>query len=130
MLGRAVPYTGSIYPHVRELEPGHARVTMADRRAVRNHLKSVHAIALVNLGEFTSGLAMLAALPPGVRSIVTSLNAEFIKKGRGTLTAECRCAVPSSIGENTQHIVTAEVLDSSGDVVARVRVTWLLSPPA
>jgi acyl-coenzyme A thioesterase PaaI-like protein len=121
-----VPYTGTIRPRVRELAPGFARITMADRRGVRNHLNSIHAIALVNLGEVTSGLAMVTALPPGARSIVTGLTTEFLKKARGRLVSECSCQAPASIVDGMEQVVIAQITDTSGDVVARVRVTWRL----
>jgi acyl-coenzyme A thioesterase PaaI-like protein len=120
-----VPYTGTIRPEVQALEPGHAVVAMDDRRAVRNHLRSIHAIALANLGEVSSGLAMLSGLPPGVRSIVTRLTITFEKKARGRLTAEARVTVPD-VTEVLDHEVVAGIRDETGDQVAVVTVTWRL----
>lgn len=122
-----MPYSGSIGARVDVLEPGHARVMLRDRRAVRNHLHSVHAVALVNVLELTSGLAMLAGLPDELRAIVLHLEVDFVKKARGALTAECRCEPPSAAVEQEVWLEPF-VTDLAGDVVARGRVQWLVRP--
>ena len=106
---------------------GHAVCVLTDRHAVRNHLDSVHAVALANLAELVSGTAMLTALPAGTRGIVMRLEIDYLKKARGTLTATADVTVPP-VTESTEMFPQAVITDGEGDVVAKARVTWKVQP--
>jgi acyl-coenzyme A thioesterase PaaI-like protein len=122
-----VPYTGSVSPRMEILEPGYARVSITQRRRLEQHLGSIHAIALMNVAEFASGAAMITALPPGYRGIVTKMTIEYFKKARGTVTAESRPVLPDLTTE-AEHDFTSEITDGEGDLVARATVRWKLGP--
>lgn len=127
MVGRMAPYTGTIGAKVLDLSEGYAKVELKDRKKVRNHLDSVHAIALANLGEMATGLAMMSGLPADGRGILTGIEMQYVKKARGTLTAECRVDVPSTT-ERREYVVEGQIADASGDVVAICRAKWLIGP--
>ena len=129
LVGRMAPYSGTVGALVEELGRGHAKVILLDRRKVRNHLGSVHAIALMNLGELATGLATVAALPASSRSILTGLSMEYLKKARGRITAVCDVSVPES-NERREQVVEGALTDDVGDVVARVTARWLIGPEA
>jgi uncharacterized protein (TIGR00369 family) len=123
------PYTGTLGARVETLEPGFCRVSLRDRRSVRNHLNSIHAMALANLAEAASGLAVVAALPPGVQGIVTSFSIAYQKKARGRLMAECRVEVGAVTADREQR-AEVKITDAAGDIVARATAHWRLRPPA
>ena len=126
-LGRMVPYTGSIHSTVRELRAGHAKIEMRDRRAVRNHLRSVHAIALANLAEVTTGLPLAYGVQPAGRTILVSLTVDYLKKARGTLVATSNFTPPDASNEGEIEI-PVEVRDAEGVVVTRARARWRYGP--
>jgi acyl-coenzyme A thioesterase PaaI-like protein len=127
IFGLLVPYSGSIAPRVRVFEAGHAEIEIPDRRSNRQHLGSIHAIALINAAEQASGLAMLAGLPDGVRGIVTAISMQYLKKARGRIRAVSRVVVPV-VTQDMECDVMADCVDGSGDVVARATVRWRLGP--
>ena len=127
VLGRYVPYTGSIGAIIQRLEPGLCVVSLRDRRRVRNHLGSIHAIALANLGEMVTGLALMNSLPDRARGILTGFNVDYLKKARGRLTAECRCEIPVDNTER-EYELTGEIRDAQGDIVTTARARWLVGP--
>jgi acyl-coenzyme A thioesterase PaaI-like protein len=125
-LGWVAPYSATIGARVEEIRPGYARVSVMDRRRLRNHLRSIHAIALVNLGELATGLAVLSTISSEMRGILVDIHAEYLKKARGKLTATAEFALPEPLLENTSCEVEAELTDEEGDTVTRVRATWLI----
>lgn len=129
IVGRSAPYTGTVGGVYQEIRAGYARVALRDRRKVRNHLASVHAVALVNVAEMTSGVALLTALPHGVRGIVTGLSIDYAKKARGTLTCVCETQPPSSIETTQTFDVHATISNMMGEIVSTATVHWRLSPP-
>jgi len=127
LVGAAAPYTGSIGAKVLELSPGHAKVELRDRRAVRNHLSCVHAVALVNLAEVTTGLALSIGLPDDARGILKGISIEYLKKARGRLVGECRCEPPLT-NERREMTIEGIIQDKTGEVVARATAHWLIGP--
>ena len=127
VLGRYVPYTGSIRAVIQQLEPGLCVASLRDRRGVRNHLGSIHAMALANLGEMVTGLALMNSLPDKARGILAGFSVEYLKKARGRLTAECRCEIPADNSER-EYQLTGEIRDAEGDIVSIAQARWLVGP--
>lgn len=128
ILGRTVPYSGSVRPRFHVVEPGHAVVSIRERRPLRNHFGSVHAIALANIGELASGLAMTLALPADARGIPVRIEIDYVKKARGRITAEGRADPPARVTADTDAEATAELRDQAGELVATMVVRWRLGP--
>lgn len=127
LLRVVVPYTGSLGARVEEVRPGYARVVLEERFAVRNHLRSVHAIALANLVELTGNVAVVYACPDDARMIVAGMRMKYLKKARGKLTATAHPPVPTS-NERQQFEVVVEVRDEGGDLVCEGTLETLVGP--
>jgi acyl-coenzyme A thioesterase PaaI-like protein len=127
LLGVLIPYTGSIHAEVKQLTPGFSRVELPDRRNVRNHLSSIHAIALCNLAELTGNSALAYSLPPDARFIVSRLDIRYLKKARGTITGTCHC--PAELTNERREIeLRVQMRDPSGVLVAEATLTTLVGP--
>ncbi len=120
------PYTGALKADIKVLQKGYAQLELKDRRGIRNHLNSIHAIALTNLGEFTSGLALISLFTENMRGIPVEIKIEFLKKARGTLSAECTTRLPE-FEQELQHTVVANITDTENDIVATITVIWKLA---
>jgi acyl-coenzyme A thioesterase PaaI-like protein len=127
LVGRMAPYTGSIHASVIALRDGYAEIEMADRKAVRNHLDCVHAIALANLAELAGNLALFYSMPSDARFIVSGMELEYVKKARGTITATGEPPIPRTSARAT-YDVPVTLRDQGGEVVVRAILHTLVGP--
>jgi acyl-coenzyme A thioesterase PaaI-like protein len=127
LVGRMAPYTGSINATVAVLRSGYAEVDMADRKAVRNHLDCVHAIALANLAELAGNVALAYSLPDDGRFIVAGMEIEYVKKARGPIKAIGESPVPPT-SARAAYDVPVTLRDESGEVVAKAVLHSLVGP--
>lgn len=127
LIGRLAPYTATMGAVVRELGNGYSKVTLADRKAVRNHLSCVHAVALANLVELTGNIALAYSLPDDARFIVAGMNLDYVKKARGTITGECRIP-PIESSARKEYDVPVTLKDPSGEVVVNATLRTLVGP--
>ncbi len=130
LVGETAPYTGTIGAQVEVLTDGHSELVLSQRRAVTNHLNSIHAVALMNLGEMCSGVAMMYQLPDDMRGIVTHMDMRYDKKARGVIRAICNAPEIRRDGVAYEQVVEAQLYDQAGDVVAVFSATWVLGPKA
>ena len=120
------PYFGSIAPRIEKLEPGLCVVRMRDRRAVRNHIGTVHAIALCNMAELAAGLATDATLPDSMRWIPKGMSVRYLRKAVGVMTATARVSSPAADADGVELHAIVEVRDVAGEVVFDADVTmWI-----
>lgn len=122
------PYFGSISPRFLSLVPGKAEVAMRNRRRVRNHIGTVHAIAMCNLCELAAGTMTDASMPSGMRWIPKSMQVEYLSKAETDLTATARIDLPLAQDKSYELPVTVEVVDSGAQVVLRAVITMWISP--
>ncbi len=121
-----VPHTWTMGFYVEKLDDRQIRVSMPDRRTHRNHLSSLHAIALAHLAEFTSGLLLLYAVEPmGYRTILKSFSIEYLAKARGRITGRAELKLPKGKSLDKKDVaIDVELVDRDGVVVARAKPVW------
>jgi acyl-coenzyme A thioesterase PaaI-like protein len=123
------PYFGTIAPRIELLEPGRCEATIRDRRAVHNHIGTVHAIALCNLAELCGGVMTDASLPRDMRWIPKGMTVSYLKKAQGRLRGIATPEIPIvSAASGYDLPVNVDVLDVQGERVFNARILMWLSP--
>jgi acyl-coenzyme A thioesterase PaaI-like protein len=122
------PYFASIRPRFVELRPGHAEVRIRKRRAVQNHIGTVHAIAMCNMAELAGGVMTDVTIPATHRWIPKGMTVEYLKKAATDLRAVADVDPLPAFGAAADFPVNVRVLDAAGETVFRAVITMWVSP--
>ena len=121
------PYFKTIRPHFEELTAQRCVVSMKKRRAVHNHIGTVHAIAMCNLCEVAGGILSEVATPRSMRWIPKGMTVRYLKKAETDLTGTAEWPGVKE-GFKGDVIVPVRVRDKVGQVVMEADITMYLSP--
>lgn len=123
----AAPYSANIRPRVLHFSEGHLELSMKKRRALTNHMRTVHAVAMANLIELTASGAVQASIPKTSRWIPKGMKIEYLKKARSGLRSECQFEIPDW-DVDQDFPVKVDLYDAKGDKVATGEVNILIGP--
>jgi acyl-coenzyme A thioesterase PaaI-like protein len=126
-VARKAPYFRTIEPRFVELAPALCRVALRRRRAVENHLGSVHALAMGNLCELAAGMVTEVTLPTTMRWIPRGMTIEYLRKAETDVTATAR--LDKNEWRDAGNVgVPVTVVDARGEEVVRAVITMYVSP--
>lgn len=125
------PYFATIRPLFIDLKPGYASAGMRKRRAVQNHIGTVHAIAMANLCELVAGTMTEVTVPVSMRWIPKGMQIDYLGKATTDLVARAQLDSADAIDSDSELPVTVEVSDTKNSVVVRAVITmWVSARPA
>jgi acyl-coenzyme A thioesterase PaaI-like protein len=124
---RKAPYFATIRPTIAELRPGHCEVRIRKRRAVLNHLGTVHAIAICNMAELAAGLVSDATVPTSHRWIPKGMTVEYLRKAETDLRAVAELDLLPQLGAKAEMPVYVNAFDTSGESVLRATIRMWVS---
>ena len=79
------PYFRSIRPRFVQVSPNYAALVLPKRRAVQNHIGTVHAIAVCNGLEAAMGALAEATVPTGKRWLPKGMEVSYLAKATSDL---------------------------------------------
>lgn len=107
LFAQKAPYFWTVRPQVREVRPHHAELVIKKRRAVQNHIGTVHAIAVCNGLEAAMGLLAEATTPTDRRWIPKGMEVAYTAKS----TTDLLCTADTDPAD----------WERTGDVAVRVK---------
>lgn len=140
-----IPFNRGLGFEIKKLDKESCQINSLDKKRRQNHVGGAHACALAVLGEYTAGLLLSQHCnPEKYRIIISHLEVEYHKQGKGVLKATCLKPdftilnpVPHDNANSDQKItaqkevfvdLVTEIKNSKDELVCIVKTKWQAKP--
>jgi len=121
------PYSANIRPRIVYASPYHLEIEIRKRRALTNHMGTMHAVAMANLVELTASGAVQMNIPGTARWIPSGLNIRYLKKAKTDLRSVCTFPQPDwHIKQDVE--IPVDVYDTAGEKVVAATLFMRIGP--
>ncbi|MBL0886274.1 DUF4442 domain-containing protein [Myceligenerans sp. I2] len=129
--GWRVPYFRSIRPRFTEVRPGFGELVIRKRRAVLNHIGTVHAIAVCNGLEAAMGAMAEATVPDSKRWLPKGMDIAYTAKSTSDITCTAESDPERWLEDDPDVPVAVTARRDDGTVVAQGTIRlWVTDKPA
>ena len=112
--GRTVKYTGTSGITVEELDQTRCVISLKNRKAVQNHIGSVHAVAGILIAESATGYLVGLNVPDSCVPVIKTIKADYVKRSKGDMKA---------VAELTDEQVRMMQTQEKGETAVKVAIT-------
>ncbi|WP_180102862.1 MULTISPECIES: DUF4442 domain-containing protein [unclassified Acinetobacter] len=126
--GRVVPMVGTAKIQYQHVSPERVEVSIANHKAMQNHIGQVHACAMALIAETATGFVTAMNVPDSAIVLIKSFKVDFKRPTQGgmkaiaTLTPEQQQQMQST--EKGETLVQVFVTDETGEAPIQCEMLW------
>src|SRR3954447_19431496 len=128
LFGLRAPYFATVRPHFVDLQPNYAELTIRKRRAVHNHIGTVHVIAICNGLEAAMGALAEATTPSHKRWIPKGMEVSYTAKATSDITCIAETDPEQWTGDDPDVPVRVRGVRKDGIVVIEGTIRLWVTP--
>ena len=129
MVSRMAPYFATVKPIISELNVNRCVCLIKKRKAVHNHIQTVHVIAICNGLEMAMGVMAEASIPHHLRWIPKGMSVDYTAKAGSDIT--CVAEVKPEQWVPGDMFVPVTAYDTDGVVVVQGTIKlWISEKPS
>ncbi|MCP5163205.1 MAG: DUF4442 domain-containing protein [Hahellaceae bacterium] len=130
--GNVVKFAGTSNVVVEELTNQRAVISIKNKKAVQNHIGSVHAVANILIAESATGYLVGMNVPDSCVPVIKTIKADYVKRAKGDMRAVAVLTdaqvAQMRTEEKGETSVKVEITDAEGKEPVVMEMIWAWTP--